>query len=208
MAVARVPAASDSHGPSGATSAWSAAATVTNVRPSQTQTTTDSPMSPSVRGTERTRPTAWTRCATCLDTASCCLAKKRCPGRESRYRSNRGRTNVAPRIAAVPAAASHAVATTKLRGNAPSGNPSKARKKIPDKKIRSKARSITRVPSTRMAGERSWRRNPMTRSASPARNGITLLTAMPVRNGRMQSLTCRLGSSARNRSHQRTMRTA
>ena len=48
----------------------------------------------------------------------------------------------------------------------------------------------------------------MTRSASPARNGITLLTAMPVRNGRTQSLSGRFGSKTRNRSHQRTMRPA
>ena len=111
-------------------------------------------------------------------------------------------------MAATPAPPSHAVATTKRRGNAPAGNPSRLRKNVPDKTIKSKARSITRVPSTRMAGDRSCRRNPMTRSASPVRNGITLLTAMPARNGRTQSRSGRFGSKTRNRSHQRTMRPA
>ena len=44
-------------------------------------------------------------------------------------------------------------------------------------------RSMTRVPATRRAGDRSWRRSHRMRSASPARSGSTLLTAIPVRNG-------------------------
>ena len=64
------------------------------------------------------------------------------------------------------------------------------------------------MPSTRIGGARSCSRNATTRSASPARNGTVLLTAMLPRNGPTQADSGSVGSRARSIHHQRTMRTA
>ena len=169
--------------------------------------TTVSAPSMAMRGADRTSRKAPTKCRPCR-AAQRPARPPRSLGARRNSATTHGKATTTTSNPTNPTAASTATASTTPRGTAPTGSASKPTKKRPHIATVSTPRSMTRVPNTRIAGERSSSWNASARNASPTRNGTTALIAKPHRNGRTQAAGRKLGSRTRKRRHQRRTRTA
>jgi hypothetical protein len=178
-----------------------------NTAPSHSHTPSVSGSSASARPGERSSEKLSSSIAAPLRT-SCTPREGVSPPRRSSRRATGGPSSGSSTSTATAPAATKPAVRAKPAGTAAMGAAAAPAKNTASSIARSSSRSSTTEPSTVAAGRpnRFW--NPNARTASPARSGSTLLSAMLATNGVTQSRTRSRRSNAASIHHQRTTRSA